>query len=63
MIWSHSAIELEVNRTNTIAKPLKSQFNYNIVNGTCIKESEKSLNYFKVYENKSFGFIHLFLSV
>jgi hypothetical protein len=26
------------------------------------KESEKSLNYLKVYENKSFGFIHLFFS-
>jgi hypothetical protein len=26
------------------------------------KESEKSLKYFKVYENNPFGFIHLFFS-
>jgi hypothetical protein len=26
------------------------------------KESKKSLKYFKVYGNKPFGFIHLFLS-
>jgi hypothetical protein len=36
MISSHIAIELELKRRKIIGKPLKSQLNYKIVNGTCM---------------------------
>jgi hypothetical protein len=36
MISSHTAIELEINKRNTIGKPLKRQLNYKIENGTCM---------------------------
>jgi hypothetical protein len=48
MIWSHSAIELEINRTNTIGKPLKSQFNYENVNGTCMKGKWDVIKVFQI---------------
>jgi hypothetical protein len=60
---THLAIQLEINRINTIGKLLRSQLNYKILNDTYDRKVRSHLSISKYIKIKAFGFIHLFFSI